>query len=127
MSIKTLESIDRFDLEQEIMKCWNVTDDLDVFLHAYLDGPEMSEDDVANVILGLSSLYKIKFEKLWNTFEQLLKNGGFTSNLNQVSTLVNTLENEIAILKSRLQPHDTGHLHTAISVLEDRIREIRSC
>ena len=30
MTIKTLESVDRFDLEQDIMKCWHVTDDLDV-------------------------------------------------------------------------------------------------
>lgn len=37
---------------------------------------------------------------------------------------VRALELEIAILRSRLQPHDTGHLHTAISVLEDRICEI---
>ena len=34
------------------------------------------------------------------------------------------LQEEIAILESRLQPHDTGHLHTTISVLNDRIREI---
>lgn len=82
MTLKTLEDIDRFDLEQEILACWNVTTDLDVFLHRYLDGPEMSEDDVANVILGIKSLYELKFEKCWNTFEQLLKNGGFTSKLN---------------------------------------------
>jgi len=34
------------------------------------------------------------------------------------------LELEIAILQSRLQPHDTGHLHTAINVLQARIDEI---
>jgi len=37
---------------------------------------------------------------------------------------VKALELEIAILKTRLQPHDTGHIHTAISVLESRIAEI---
>jgi hypothetical protein len=37
---------------------------------------------------------------------------------------VRALELEIAVLRSRLQPHDTGHLHTAISVLESRICEI---
>ena len=37
---------------------------------------------------------------------------------------VKALELEIAILKSRLQPHDTGHLHTAINVLQARIDEI---
>ena len=34
------------------------------------------------------------------------------------------LQDEIEILKSRLEPHDTGHLHTAISVIEDRIAEL---
>ena len=31
------------------------------------------------------------------------------------------LQDEIEILKSRLEPHDTGHLHTAISVITHRI------
>ena len=34
------------------------------------------------------------------------------------------LKDEVEIHKSRLQPHDTGHLHTAISVIERRIEEI---
>ena len=34
------------------------------------------------------------------------------------------LRDEIEIHKSRLQPHDTGHLHTAISVIQRRIEEI---
>ena len=34
------------------------------------------------------------------------------------------LQDEIEIHKSRLQPHDTGHLQTAISVIEHRIEEI---
>lgn len=31
---------------------------------------------------------------------------------------------EIEVLKSRLEPHDTGHLHTTINVLEERVKEI---
>ena len=34
------------------------------------------------------------------------------------------LRDDIEIHKSRLEPHDTGHLHTAISVIERRIEEI---
>ena len=33
------------------------------------------------------------------------------------------LKNEIQLLKSRIQPEDTGHLHTTIAVLEHRIKE----
>lgn len=77
MTIKTLESINRFDLEQDIMNCWHVTDDIDTLQRAYLDGPEMSQDDVANVLLGLKSLYHLKFDKLFFTFEQCIKNKEF--------------------------------------------------
>ena len=35
------------------------------------------------------------------------------------------LEAEIVYAKSQLQPHDTGHIHTAISWMEQRVREIR--
>jgi len=34
------------------------------------------------------------------------------------------LQDEIEIHKSRLEPHDTGHLHTVISVIKHRIEEI---
>jgi len=35
------------------------------------------------------------------------------------------LEFEVGVLKSRLKSEDTGHLHTTISVLEERIQEIK--
>ena len=34
------------------------------------------------------------------------------------------LQDEIEIHKSRLEPRDTGHLHTAISVIQHRIEEL---
>lgn len=36
------------------------------------------------------------------------------------------LEVEVEILKSKIQPHDTGHIYTTISVLNERIAEIKS-
>ena len=44
--------------------------------------------------------------------------------IKEVDRLVMLME-EIAILKSRLQPQDTGHIHTTISTLESRVEEIR--
>tara|TARA_Y100000389_G_C17068680_1_gene320897 strand:- start:336 stop:482 length:147 start_codon:yes stop_codon:yes gene_type:complete len=32
---------------------------------------------------------------------------------------------EIATAKSKLQPHDTGHIHTSISYLESRVEDIQ--
>ncbi|MAG25881.1 hypothetical protein CMI47_09915 [Candidatus Pacearchaeota archaeon] len=34
------------------------------------------------------------------------------------------LELEIEIIRSRIQKHNTGHLYTAINVLENRIEEL---
>ena len=45
--------------------------------------------------------------------------------IKEIDRVVMLME-EIAILKSRLQPHDTGHIHTTISTLESRVEEIRN-
>ena len=37
---------------------------------------------------------------------------------------VRALQEEIGVLKDRIQPHDTGHIHTTIDTLEDRVKEI---
>ena len=34
------------------------------------------------------------------------------------------LREEINVLKERLQPTDTGHIHTTINTLEERVQEI---
>ena len=35
------------------------------------------------------------------------------------------IKEEIEYAKSKLQPHDTGHIHTAISWMEHRIRNLK--
>ena len=37
---------------------------------------------------------------------------------------IKILRKEVEILTTRLEPHDTGHLHTAISVINSRIDEM---
>ena len=37
---------------------------------------------------------------------------------------VNVLKTEIELLASRIQEHDTGHLHTTIYTLKHRIEEL---
>ena len=61
----------RFDLEQEIMECWNVTKDIELY---YDNQHNMCEDHRWNYLLGLQTMYELKFEKLWATFEQCIKN-----------------------------------------------------
>ena len=36
-----------------------------------------------------------------------------------------TLMEEIVIISERCMPHDTGHLHTAVNVLQGRVDELR--
>ena len=36
-----------------------------------------------------------------------------------------SLIEEIGVLKLRFQPQSTGHLHTAVNVLQHRVQEIR--
>ena len=36
------------------------------------------------------------------------------------------LRDEIEVFKSRIEPHDTGHLYTTIGTLEHRIEELES-
>ena len=66
-----LKSKDRFDLEQEIMECWRVTKDIQDFYYAQ---ERLDQDEQMNYLLGLEQMYEVKFEKLWNTFEQCIRN-----------------------------------------------------
>lgn len=38
---------------------------------------------------------------------------------------LSVLESEVRLLQDRLEPHDSGHIHTAISVLTERIVELK--
>lgn len=62
----------QFDLEQDIMSCWNLTSDLDTLFEEVVEG-ELTKDQISNVLLGLSQLYEIKFNKCFRTFETFLK------------------------------------------------------
>jgi hypothetical protein len=62
---------DRFDLEQNIMQCWNVTDDIQLYLDMY---DNMDEDQRMNYLIGLKQMYHMKFERLWDGFESCVRN-----------------------------------------------------
>lgn len=62
---------DRFELEEQIMDCWHVTDDLGLIADKFMD-EELTPDKIGNLMIGLKELYSIKFEKLFKTFEKLI-------------------------------------------------------
>ena len=39
-------------------------------------------------------------------------------------TRLTILREEVELLKEQIRPHDTGHIHTAISVLNNQISDI---
>lgn len=61
---------DRFDLEQNIMQCWNVCDDIQLYLDMY---DNMDEDQRLNYLIGLKQMYQLKFERTFNNFEQCVR------------------------------------------------------
>jgi len=68
-----------YDLEQEIMKCWNIIDDIDMITEYFVDSKDWAGmdpkvcDALMNKYLGLKEVYEVRFNKLWDTFEQHAK------------------------------------------------------
>tara|TARA_R110002074_G_C12057346_1_gene620478 strand:+ start:279 stop:521 length:243 start_codon:yes stop_codon:yes gene_type:complete len=58
---------DRFDLEQEIMQCWTVVDDLKMLLEA----GEVSDETINSI----ATLYAIKFDQCFKTFSDCCSQG----------------------------------------------------
>ena len=69
----------RFDLEQEIMKCWHIIDDVGLLAEVVMDSPRFADmkpehvDKLHNQLSGIQELYEMRFNKLWETFEQCVK------------------------------------------------------
>ena len=64
---------DRFDFEQQITKCWLVTDDIYDLSEAILER-DLSHDQITNVLFGLKEIYEIRFNTLWELFEDVHMN-----------------------------------------------------
>ena len=61
---------DRFDFEQQIQKCWLVTDDIYELAEGVLEH-ELTTDQITNVLFGMKEMYELKFNKLWDMFESV--------------------------------------------------------
>tara|TARA_B100000809_G_scaffold173720_1_gene170968 strand:+ start:987 stop:1235 length:249 start_codon:yes stop_codon:yes gene_type:complete len=65
---------DRFNLEDEIQNVWQTKDDLDAITERIYDDPDgpMTEDEIVNVLTGLSELHETRMKKLWKVFETIV-------------------------------------------------------
>lgn len=68
-----------FDLEQQILQCWNVVDDIKLLYNHFGDNPKFegldpkAEDEMMNILLGLESVYQLKFDTMFRTFEDVAR------------------------------------------------------
>lgn len=65
--------MDRFDLEQQIMDCWHIVDDLKILTEYTLEDDTFSRDKINFITSGLIELYHIKFDKLFRAFEDVVR------------------------------------------------------
>ena len=63
------------ELEDKVMGVWATCEDIDTFLYRYLDSPagDMSEDDIANTLIGIKALHEQRCQRLWDAFEEVIK------------------------------------------------------
>lgn len=64
----------RFDLEEEIMKCWHITDDIDTVCNMIemTDLEPRDRDKLLNVLIGIRTLYDHKFSQTMETMSSLI-------------------------------------------------------
>jgi len=55
------------DLEQEVLRCWEVTKDLKLLADVVNDGSDHTE-----TVKGIAEVYELRFEKAWDTYEKVV-------------------------------------------------------
>lgn len=58
---------DRFDFEQQLLKCWDITTDLHLLAEKY-----EHDDELCNIVLGIKHVYELRHDKLWDLFEEVV-------------------------------------------------------
>ena len=81
--------VDRFDLEEAIMNAWRTSDDIKAF---YKSSEYMDEDQVMNALMGLEIFAEMRFNELWNTFEQCISNGVFDDSTKRGEEIAKALD-----------------------------------
>jgi hypothetical protein len=56
------------DLEQEFMRCWEVTQDLKLLAEVVSDG-----SDHKDTVNGIAEVYELRFSKAWDTYEKVVE------------------------------------------------------
>jgi len=68
------KTADRFDLEQQIMQCWSMVDDVRAFANSGATTDEFQ---------ALARVYDRKFDILFETFSTMISEGQFAEHIQQ--------------------------------------------
>ena len=72
--------MNRFDLEDAMSQLLNISDDIDAVLHSYMDAKiRPTEDEMANMLIGMKALHIARYQKTWQIFEELIQNKTITN------------------------------------------------
>jgi hypothetical protein len=104
---------DQFDLEQGIMGCWHVTDDLNVLLEELVENDSFTKDQASNFVLGLSTIYEAKFDKLFRTFE------GFLQTHYTVCRELKETQKELRDLRDEMEAAEEANLELADALAQE--------
>ena len=68
--------MNRFDLEEDISNLNQIGEDIETIIYAIGDSPnKYTEDQLLNMLIGIKQLHDTRYEKMWTTFEHLIKDG----------------------------------------------------
>lgn len=97
----------RFELEEQIMDCWRVVDDIRVVQTVHQDTDGLSIDDMSITLMGIQKLYTLKFQLLFEVFEKHLKalhdnKTAKDEELDVLNTKITLLEDEVKRWKNEV-------------------------
>lgn len=84
------KNFNRFDFEQQIMSCWNVTTDMKDVAKIV----SSSEPGSGNILVGLVDLYEHRFSKLFSMFESMVREQNSKSEYDHLSIYAQAARNE---------------------------------
>lgn len=70
---------DRFQLETDITNLYNTAEDLDLVVERILESDDVDTDEIANVLLGIATMTRMRVDKAFETFKAAFKLDGYVS------------------------------------------------
>ena len=68
--------MNRFDLEDAMSDLHQIGEDIETIIYAIGDSPvKHTEDQLLNMLIGMKQMHETRYQKMWNIFESLIKNG----------------------------------------------------